>query len=170
MNLDSMSNCNKQSGTTMVELVMSIAIISVAVVGVLLAMNRTIRSSADPVIQHQAVAIAEAYMEEILLKAYSDPQGGETGTFEAGEVRGTYDDISDYHNLANNGCTVPTDGACDQTGAGISGLENYSINVDVSIQAFSGITAASGNAKRIRITVTNPLGTSVVLSSYRTNY
>ena len=58
-------------GFTLVELVMGIIVISVAVGGVLLAMRTTVAKSADPMIAHQGIAIAEAYMEEVLTKNFT---------------------------------------------------------------------------------------------------
>ena len=49
-------------------MVIAIVIIGIAVAGVLLVMNYTTAHSADPMIQTQAVAIAESYMEEIRLR------------------------------------------------------------------------------------------------------
>ena len=64
-----------QGGLTLVELVISIVVISVAVVGVLQVLNLTNRRSADPQIRKQALSIAEALMEEIQLArlTYCDP-------------------------------------------------------------------------------------------------
>ena len=58
-------------GFTLVELVMGIIVISVAVGGVLLAMRTTVAKSADPMIAHQGIAIAEAYMEEVLTQNFT---------------------------------------------------------------------------------------------------
>ena len=68
-----------QSGVTLVELIISIVIITVAASSVMLVILQTTRLSADPIIKQQAVAAAQAYMEEILVQAFVDPQGGETG-------------------------------------------------------------------------------------------
>src|SRR5690606_35269826 len=58
-------------GFTLVELIMGIVVVSVAVGGVLLAMRTTVSKSADPMIAHQGIAIAEAYLEEILTKNFT---------------------------------------------------------------------------------------------------
>ena len=65
----------RQAGTTLIEVVIAIVIISIAVSAVLMALTMTVGYSADPMIRHQAVAIAEAYLEEITLKAFVDPDG-----------------------------------------------------------------------------------------------
>lgn len=157
-----------ERGVTLVELIVSIVVISVGLAGVLLAINRNVASSADPVIRQQAVAIAEAYLEEIETKSF---------TVGPGVTRATFDDIFDYHNLANNGCTsttaaCPTLGSCvcDQNGNPIAGLGGYVVNVTVQTAALHSITQASGNAALIQVTVTPPQGDAVTLSGYRTNY
>jgi MSHA pilin protein MshD len=62
-------------GSSLVELIMFIVIIGIAVAGVLGAMSLSTRASADPLIQKQALAIAEAYLEEVLAMpfTYCDP-------------------------------------------------------------------------------------------------
>ncbi|MFA6312356.1 MAG: type II secretion system protein, partial [Sterolibacterium sp.] len=64
-----------QSGLTLVELVMFIVIVSVALAGVLTVLNVTVKSSADPMIAKQMLAIAEALLEEVQAKSftYCDP-------------------------------------------------------------------------------------------------
>lgn len=169
----------RQSGTTLVELVVSIVVISVGLAGVLLVMTRTTQSSADPMVQHQAVAIAEAYLEEILLKPFDEAAAsgvaeGAPGP-DAGETNRTlFDDVNDYHNMANNGCLAAAVTAacplgacaCDQNGAPISSLNGYTVNVQVDTTAVLNGQAAA----RVQVTVTDPFGGNVVLSGYRTNY
>ena len=154
---------SSQTGVTLVELVISIVIISIAVTGVLLVIQRNTLSSANPMVTYQSIAIGEAYLEEILLQEFADPTDLETGGPEAGETRATYDDVSDYHNLTDNG-------ARDRTGTAIVGLEDYSVTVSVTVEALGDITQASGNAKRVVVTVTGPDGQAIPLSGYRTNY
>ena len=101
---------HRQRGVNLVELIISIVIISIACTGVLLIFAQTVRHSADPMIQTQALAIAEAYLDEILARQITDPSGGDTGGVEAGETRSTYDDVNDYNGLSN---TPPQ----DQSGA-----------------------------------------------------
>lgn len=157
-------------GVTLVELIVSIVVIGVALTGVLIVIVRNTMSSADPMIWHQSVAIGEAYLEEILAKNF-------THTTIAGENRATYDDVSDYNNLANNGCLTtsaacPVLGscACDQTGTPIAALQGYTVNVQVTAPAvaWNGITPA--NVWFVQVTVTSPASGSTVVSGYRTNY
>ncbi len=156
--------CRRQAGVTLVELVVSIVVISVGVAGILAVIARTTSSSADPVVLHQAVAVGEAYLEEILPKDFADPDQPETGGpgGEAGEARPTFDDVSDYHGLTDVG-------ARDQMDSAISGLGAYTVNVTVANDgSLPGIGAA--DAKRIDVSVSGPFGVAVTISSYRANY
>jgi MSHA pilin protein MshD len=119
---------------------------------------RNTSASADPLIWHQATAIAEAYLEEALTKNFTDPDG------LGGETRATYDDVLDY-NFTDNG-------ARDQNGSAVSGLEGYTVQVQAVASALNDITLASGNAIRVTVTVTPAALASgtVVISGYRTDY
>jgi len=64
---------HKQVGATLVELILSIVIISTALAGVLGVINITVLHSADPIVQQQAIAIAESYIEEITALPVVDP-------------------------------------------------------------------------------------------------
>lgn len=91
-----MSGRRRQSGINLIELLISIVIISIACTGVLLVFAQTVRFSADPMIQTQALAIAEAYLDEILARPVADPDGT-----NAGETRATFDNVQDYNGLSN---------------------------------------------------------------------
>ena len=151
-----------QAGATLIELVVSIVVVGIAAGGVLLAFHQTVRHSADPMVLHQAVAIGEAYMEEILLKPFNDPDA------DGEPTRPQFDDVDDYNALVNNGCLLPGQGACDQDGAPIAGLEAYNIAVTVGNQALNGVPALQ--SLRVDVQVTGPNEVNVTLSGYRTNF
>ena len=69
----------RESGMTLIELVMSIVIIAIAVGGVLGLLAQTSGHSADAMIISQAVSIGEAYAEEIGLQSFDDPDGSDGG-------------------------------------------------------------------------------------------
>ena len=142
-------------GTTLVELIVSIVVVSVALSGVLMVIVRNTSASADPMIWHQAVAIAEAYLEEALTKEFTDPT-----LPEGGETRATFDDVGDY-NFTDNG-------ARDQNGNLINGLGGYTVQVQAIQEALNGIALA--DAWRVTVTVTPPNGGAIAISGYRTNY
>lgn len=181
----------------MVELVVFIAIISVGLAGILGVMNYTTRASADPLAQKQALAIAEAYLEEVLAMpfTYCDPDDANAATAQStdavnpvdptrcattlegigaeGETRGSattpFDNVNDYNGLAGAPASVD--------GTAISGLSAYSVSVSVAAAALAGssATVAANDAfgrpqsLRVTVTVTGP-GTTVVLDGYRTRY
>lgn len=183
-------------GVSLIELIVFIVVVSIGVAGVLLALNMSTRASADPLIQKQALAIAEAILEEVELRplTYCDPDDANAATAlnaagctggaggandesrlplgtEAGETRTgavtPYDNVSDYNGLAVAPIT-------DLTGAAIPGLDGYSATVAVAPQ---GMTAAGGAAAipaaaalLVSVTVTGPAGVSVRLDGYRMRY
>jgi MSHA pilin protein MshD len=140
-------------GFSLVELIISMVVVSIALGGVLMVMNYTILHSADPMLEHQAVAIAESYLEEVLLHAYTDPDGvsGES-------VRSLFDDVADYDGLTDVG-------ARDQNGNAIVGLDNYTVSVDIVDTTLNGVAC-----KRATVRVSHPADIDLVLSGYRTNY
>ena len=143
-------------GLTLIELVVAMVVISIALVGVMAVVNYTTRHSADPVLRHQAIAIAEAYMEEISLKNFTDPDTD-------GEVaRALFDNVADYAGLVDNG-------ARDQNGNAVNGLGNYTVAVSVTPQNFGppGLEVAG---LRIAVTVTDPAGEQLTLSGLRAAY
>ncbi len=154
-----------QRGLTLVELIVSMVIISIALGGVLMVMNFTVSHSADPMIQHQAVAIAESYMEEILLQGYDDPDGHADGTAAAKEdSRDLYDNVYDYDGLNDVGARNQV--KPDEVIAGLSG---YTVTVDIEGPP-DGISLNGLDAKKITVTVNhNSLG-NLILTGYRTDY
>ena len=154
-----MLRINNQRGLTLVELVVAIVVVSVAVGGVLMVMNYTVLHSADPVLRHQAIAIAEAYMEEITLKAYLDPDDGTLCPANEGS-RNQFDNVCDYNGLADTG-------AVDQDGNSIGNLGNYDVAVTVVADTFG---SPSANGLRIDVTVTDPANETISLTGYRAPY
>ena len=158
-----------QRGLTLVELIVSMVIISIALGGVLMVMNFTTSHSADPMIQHQAVAIAEAYMEEILLQRYKDPDGYPDGTVAAKEgSRDLYDNVYDYHGLSD-------DPPQKQDESDIDALKGYAVTVEVEEIPDTDLNALGPNtarvkSKKITVTVNHNSETMMILTGYRTDY
>ena len=69
-----------QRGFTLIELIIFIVVVAAGLAGILSVMNTVVKSSADPMIRKQTIAIAESLLEEILLKEYCDPDSLEMGT------------------------------------------------------------------------------------------
>jgi len=60
-----------QRGFSLIELLVFIVVVGIAVSGVLSVYSLNARSSADPMVQKQALAIAESLLEEVLAKPYT---------------------------------------------------------------------------------------------------
>ena len=62
-------------GLSLIELVVFIVVLAVGVTGVALLFNQMTRSSVDPVVRKQALAIANSLLEEVELQpfTYCDP-------------------------------------------------------------------------------------------------
>lgn len=171
----------RQRGVTLVELIVAIVIISVGIAGILSTFNIAVSGSASPLIAKQALAIAEALMEEVQLAPFTfcDPDDplAETATPatvcaipeamgpEGGDVR-PFDNVNDYNGFA---LPVPP-GITDVAGVAVPFLDNYAATVAVSAVALNGITLASGDALRITVSVTAPTGEVFTLDGYRTRY
>ena len=85
------SSLQPQRGISLIELIMFIVIISVALTGILLVMNTSPRSSADPLIHKQALAIAESLLEEVELMpfTYCDPDDVNAASATSATVGGS---------------------------------------------------------------------------------
>ncbi len=175
------------TGFTLIEMVMSIVVISIALVAILGVMNRTTAKSGDPMLIHQANSIAQAYMEEIMLHSFCDPDytaartndcpvdcptnacsGGCGGAIGPAESRATFDDVCDYNLLSNSGARNQI-----SPGTVISGLENYNITVNVDDSAsLNTLSGGAGQTVLIRVNVAHSTRTDIAvsLSAYRANY
>lgn len=155
-----------RTGATLVELVIAIVVISIALTGTLMVMDQTTRHSADPMLETQAIAIAEAYLEEILLLPFIDPDLDPlTGpTCPPEETNRTlFDNVCDYRNTDDAG-------ARDQTDAAVAGLEDYRVRVSVDTSATLGALSGSNTVLRVDVRVTHPANIDLMLSGYRTRY
>ena len=150
----------KSSGFTLMEIIVTLIVIGISAAALMSVFSNLIRGSADPMIQQQAATIAEAYMEEIMLRSFDDPQGGETGAAEGGETRATYDDVKDFRSLAAGP-------AADQAGASI-GLDSYIVTLSITNSALNGVAAA--DALRINVSVNHPAIGAIAISGYRLRY
>lgn len=144
----------RERGVTLIELVVTITIIAIAVAGVVGALSGNAVQSANRMIQQQAAAIAASYLDEIMQKPYTDPDGGTEAT------RDQFDNAGDY-------AALPDNLVRDQQGAAIAGLAGYRVNVAIIPSALPGLPA--GTVQLINVTVTHPgSGVTVLMSGYKT--
>ena len=144
-----------QQGVTLVELVIAIVVIGIAASVILGLLSANVGASADPMVRQQGVAIARAYIEEIMLRSFVDPDGADG---EAARV--DFDDVDDYNGLVDVG-------ARDQFNNAIAGLGPYTVAVNVSGSgALPGVPAM--DALRVDVTVSRAPHLAFTLSGYRT--
>jgi MSHA pilin protein MshD len=173
-------------GFTLIELVIAIVILSIGTVSFITLMNSATVSSVDPMVRQQANAVARAYLEEILLRPFCDPNitsdcpgtctTGNTCTNAAcsntgaGETRATFDDVCDYRAL-------PDTLVRDQTGNAITPeLDDYRVTVvvdDVGIN-LNGLIGSAGSSQSLRVDVTvthvNNQNVNVQVSGFKANF
>ena len=157
------------SGFTLIEMIIAIVIIGVGLAGVLTAFSTAVKSSADPLIHKQMLAVAEEMMEEILLKPFAvtgvAPVNAATSCGLPASVRTSFDDVSDYHNYQ-------TAGICGIDGTAVTGLGTYGVRVTVvpnAVVATDLVGLPIGTVKTITVVVTQG-GETISLVGWRTNY
>lgn len=190
----------KQRGVSLIELIMFIVIISIAVTGILLVMNKVTGHSADSLIRKQALSIAESLLEEVELMPFTycdpnDPSGNagdpvlttSTASCTAGwsqdvitgptpNTETRYSTTNPFDNVADYS-TFNMSPILDITGNGV-GLASYTANVAIARAGVALLGAADDAALRITVTVCFPSASTcpnlneqqVVLDGYRTRY
>jgi len=141
-----------QRGFTLIELIIFIVVVSAGLAGILSVMNTTVKSSADPMVRKQAIAIAESVLEEIMLQNYNDPDGtnaGETG-------RTNWDSVADYQGQTNAALGISSE------------LSAYVVGIDVQDDT-TVIGTIPRPARRVTVTVTHSSDV-ISLTGYRTCY
>jgi MSHA pilin protein MshD len=173
---------SKQQGVTLVELVISIVIISIAMVAMMSSFSLSMSHSADPLWRNKALKLGQLYLDEILAKKYAElsPIGGlpfvessDSGCANLGpdgtETRATYDDVDDYHGITDS---VPT----SLTAPLDSSYDDYRIDITVACDGDDvGALAEAGgddnsHAKIITVTVTPPNQSPITFAAYKGNY
>lgn len=159
------------AGFTLIELIMFILIVTVAVVGILLVMNITVKASADPVVRKQSLAMAEAILDEVLSREFANPVGGYAETTPATCAnRALYDDVDDYACFDGTTDSKKIHGDSTLGATSLPALAAYraTVAIDASAGAVLG-TIPVGQIKKITVTVTGGSET-IQLSGYRARY
>ena len=141
----------RHRGFTLIELIICIVVVSAGLAGILSVMNTVVKSSADPMVRKQAIAIAESLLDEILLKNYHDPDG--VTPVEA--TRAEWDNVADYHGQTNVALGIPAD------------LSTYVVAIDVTNDATTQLNTIP--AWRVIVTVTHAAEV-ITMTGYRTCY
>lgn len=150
-----MSEWRKQLGITLIEMIVTIVILAIALIGISQAIQGGAQRSADTLVELRAVALAQAYLAEIMGKRFDENannngippcrpsapparQCTDEGSFgfdyttpvEPGEnARSKLDDVDDFHGMdEGDGQTTPLQ---DPDGNDRVGYENFRIQVEV---------------------------------------
>jgi MSHA pilin protein MshD len=170
-------------GFTLIEMIVVIVVLAVALTGVTLVIQRTVLQSPVALVQTRAMELAQAYLDEILTKRFDENTGNGgmprcnstdngaqacTATIPSADpgetTRQSFDDVDDYDGL-NEQPPVSI-----VTGTASTIYDDYRVQVSV---AYAGTELGLVNnqmAKRITVTITTPLGTTIPVSAYRVNY
>lgn len=178
----------RQTGVSLVEVIIFIVLMGVGVAGLMQLMGGMMRNSADPMIQKQALSVAESLLEEVMLQPFTDcdpdAYNVDTGACTHAEQPGPetigaspqqtrysttnpFNNVNDYHNFSMP--APPGIHSIENSGTPILGLEQYSATVNVS-NAGGDFGIGAGDALRIVVSVTDPLNQITTLTGYRFKY
>ncbi|MEM1437189.1 MAG: prepilin-type N-terminal cleavage/methylation domain-containing protein [Pseudomonadota bacterium] len=162
-------------GFTLVETIISMVVISIAVLGITSTLAFSLKRQSDGLWQSKAAALGTTFMEEILARRFDEqtPVGGEppcapTTTpcsppagFADGEARSAFDDVDDYDGLDEQ---PPR----DESGVPMAEFSGYRVQISVRYpsaaqQAALGVTGTDIKVVDLRVT---PPGQSPLLFSF----
>lgn len=170
----------EQQGFTLVELIITMAVISVAVLGISYALSFALSHQSDGLWQAKSVALAESYLEEIMSRRFDEntpadgvppcslattPCTGAPGP--DGEIRAEFDDVDDYDGIDD---MPPLDAD------GLPRAEYASFRVQVAVNYASAAQVAAlgldvtSDAKLVTVTVTPPGGSPLDFPMLRGNF
>ncbi|MDF1761917.1 MAG: prepilin-type N-terminal cleavage/methylation domain-containing protein [Oleibacter sp.] len=159
----------RQHGLSLIEMVIAIAIISIAITATLRAFSVLVGRSSDPLIDVRVVDLAQLYLDEILSKKFDEltPAGGIPAypsgcrISDEGEARAAFDDVDDYDRINNESpASIQQSLATEYTG----------FRVSISVTCESGVGANTGGAKYIAITIIEPKGNQWQFAAIKGNY
>ncbi len=187
---------HRQSGISLIELIMFIIIIGVGVAGILTTFDVAVRGSADPLVRKQALAIAESLLLEVEQQAFTwcDPQDANvlTATSAAGCALATNNQnkagaafpippapVPTPGTETRGNASDPYDNVADYAGFQAAGSDIVGGNANAAFTSSVTITRAGAAAPfaalpldavlRIAVTVSGR-GESVTLVGYRIRY
>ncbi|UTA46579.1 type II secretion system protein [Simiduia sp. 21SJ11W-1] len=162
MPTDTVNTATRQTGVSLVELIVFIVIISVALVGLLSVFGQSVANSVDPIVRLTAMELAQAKLDEVLARKFDEntPTGGvpACGSAEPGAVacagispEAGLDDVGDFSGQVDTSVT------------------GYTVTTQV-VEAGGEIGLAANQARRITVQVAMPNGETFQFSSYKVNF
>jgi MSHA pilin protein MshD len=176
-------------------MVITITLLAVALAAITQMTQGGLSRSSDTLLEVRGVALAQAYLDEIMSKRFDEQSqangippcraGAKPCTAEVsfgpdGETRATFDDVDDYHNLAEGDGEVNP--LRDAQGLTRSGYDNFRVAVSVRYINLAGgeeeesLAAASElndqfDAKLVSVSVRHrSLNENLVFSAYKSNF
>lgn len=172
-------NRYSQKGVTLVELVISIVIMSIAMLALLSSFGVSIQQSAEPLWRTKTLKLAQLYLDEILAKRFDDttllggvpayPGAGCDTASEEGNDRTQFDDVGDYNGIAD---AVPVSLISPLD----SSYDNYRVTITVecdgdSVDAENSLGVVANNqAKLITVAITAPNNKTMRFAAYKGNF
>lgn len=168
-----------QRGFTLIEMVIVIVLVGAMMAGMTALFMKNVGDSHRPFLRQKALAVANAFMDEIIRKKWNEasPLGGgcvNTGSGSCpaglpviaigtdGQTRPIYDDIDDYHGINQS---PPR----DSSDTNMPGYTGFTVNVTVTQPgAWNGIPAA--DVRLITVNVTSSSNEAIAVSAYRVNF
>jgi len=175
-----MNKQHPQAGFTLVETVIVIVLVGVMMAGMTSLFMNNVSNSHRPYLRQKALAVTNAFMDEILRKQWNEatPLGGgcvntASGSCVTGpaviaigtdgESRATYDDIDDYHGLSQS----PPQ---DSSGTDMPGYIGYTVNVSVVQPGANWNAVPTADVRLITVSVTSSSNETLSVSAYRVNF
>jgi MSHA pilin protein MshD len=156
-------------GMSLVEMILTIVIISVAMVASLRSFSVLSGRSSDVMVQTRALDLAQLYIDEILSRRFDEDTGvygtptftGACRITDDSENRDDYDDVDDFAEISNEvPALIDSSLAADYAG--------FTVSVDVACDDSIGVN--TDGAKLVTVTITDPIGNDSVFSVYKGNY
>lgn len=184
----------KQTGITLVELVISIVIVGIAGTALLQSLGFLTLGNVDPMLRSQSNLLAQSMLNEVMGQSFFEPDNDprtDSGVMplvcknpetDGGYDRRLWDNICDYQGFNSSNADNGMSGIRDKNGDTIAGLDGYVIVVGVDISNSVGLGSGADRVEndssscpaarvlRVDITVTDPRGQDFLLSGYRTSY
>ncbi|HRE16600.1 MAG TPA: prepilin-type N-terminal cleavage/methylation domain-containing protein [Rhodocyclaceae bacterium] len=168
----------RQRGLTLIELLVFIVVVGFGLAGTLVVFQNTVRSSGDPLVRKQALAIAEALMDEVALHPYTycDPtdanfQYARAANTAAGNCTTTVENSGPEAGQTRYSATTPFNNVNDYAGFAMSPivrLGNSPAATVAGLESFNATINVTAEAGGLRIDVRVVRGTEdVTLSAYR---
>ena len=154
-----------QRGFTLVEVIIFIVVAGIALVGILLVSQISVKSSADPMVHKQAMALADSILEEVLQKEYCDPDSANLtvtphacAARTAADQEATRDTLDDVDDFNGKDKTLFTDWP--------TSLAAYNVAITVTPTTLGTNTIP---VKQISVQITGG-GETFTATGYRANY